>query len=230
MAPHLARRACHAGERSEALPYVINDVVEVVDGEHQGLVATVASVARTEPLVYVVFRETAIGRITWGFMVQATHLERRADKRPDECLETGHEPLLVFPLHAAAQDGDLEWAARLLAEGWPLDAFDQLSYSPLHYAVDKGHLQLAELLLECGADVNAVDPDVERIGESPITALGHEAKFVTVKFLVEHGADPTIPGWMGMTALDTAACRKDGEGVGIHRLLLKQARKLGHDV
>jgi ankyrin repeat protein len=41
----------------------------------------------------------------------------------------------------------------------------------------------------------------------------------TAKFLMEHGADPTIPGWMLLTALDRAARRHDAAGAEVLRML-----------
>lgn len=51
-----AREAFYACARSEALPFVLNDGVDVVAGDHAGARGAVVSVEGVEPLVYLVER------------------------------------------------------------------------------------------------------------------------------------------------------------------------------
>lgn len=119
-------------------------------------------------------------------------------ERPGEDGETS--------LHTAAEDGSLEIVRLLLEAGGKsaLDTFNYVSRTPLMWAAERGHFEVAQLLIAAGSNVNAIDEP--RIGD---TALHHIAKkasskssYEMIKLLVDAGADPTIRGWMWITALD----------------------------
>ena len=120
-------------------------------------------------------------------------------------------------LHLAAADGDLAHVGMLLAGGADFNAFDDLGCTPLHHAIEQGHVEIALALLAAGADVNA--HDAARIGETPLGHVVGDCSVATAKFLMEHGADPAIPGWMQLTALDRAARRRDAAGADVLRVL-----------
>lgn len=127
-------------------------------------------------------------------------------------------------LHSAAQDGDLDRVKELLEQGCDINAFDEdLDWTPLHYAVKEGHIDVAAYLIERGADVNAHNSD--RAGETPLALVAQECTYEIAKLLVDAGADPTIPGWMKLSALDRAAKRKRAEGVRIYKLLRRSAER-----
>ena len=79
--------------------------------------------------------------------------------------ETFHES----DLHFAAQDGDIFRVLQLLAEGRSPNTFDEISKTPLRYAAGNGHIEIMRVLLEAGADVNAIDE--ARIGNTPFVTL-----------------------------------------------------------
>jgi ankyrin repeat protein len=126
-------------------------------------------------------------------------------------------------LHFAAEDGNLAEVTRLLNEGHSPNVFDELGKTPLHYAAARGHLDVMRLLLASGADVNARDERV--IGDTVLRAVASNCTFDVAKVLVDAGADPTIPGWMMLTALHKSEERKKPEGVRVHQLLLQAARR-----
>jgi len=76
-------------------------------------------------------------------------------------------------------------------------------------------------LLKAGADVNAHDE--ENIGDTPLGRIAGDCSLETAKILVEYGADPTISGWMQLSALDRAKARKRPEGRSVYELLCKAA-------
>lgn len=131
-------------------------------------------------------------------------------------------------LHFAAQDGDLERVKELIQEGYDINAFDQdLSWTPLHCAAQEGHIEVVKYLLSQGADVNAYEE--EKIGETPLGQVAEECSYEMAETLIKAGADPTIQGWMQLTALYRASTRTNSEGMQVYELLLKTAKKQLHN-
>jgi len=127
-------------------------------------------------------------------------------------------------LHRAAESGDIEEIKALLEQGLPINAFDEdLSRTPLHYAAIEGRIDAVRYLIEAGADVNAHEE--EKIGETPLGAVAANCTFEMAKILIEAGADPTILGWMTLTALDRSAERKRPEGKKVHKLLVDTVKR-----
>jgi uncharacterized protein len=128
-------------------------------------------------------------------------------------------------LHFAAADGDLEMVKRLLQEGAAPNAFDDLGWTPLIHAAKRGHLDVVRCLLAAGAQVDA--RDAARAGNTALAEVAAECSLEMAKALVEAGADPSIAGWMQLTALDRAKKRQRGDGPKVYELLLAAAKKLG---
>jgi ankyrin repeat protein len=127
-------------------------------------------------------------------------------------------------LHFAAADGDTERVKELLQEGYPINAFDDsLRWTPLYHAAVGEHMNVVRYLIEAGADVDRHHE--ERIGETVLGEIAGNCSLEMATILVDAGADPTIPGWMGITALDTSAKRKKPEGKEVHRLLCDAAKR-----
>lgn len=126
-------------------------------------------------------------------------------------------------LHHAAEAGDLPRVQKLLAAKYPVNRFDDLGKTPLHYAVAGEHFAVVDALLLAGAHVNAHDE--RRIGETPLGDCAGSCSYEMAKRLVEAGADPTIPGWMMLTAIDRASERKRPDGKATLRLLLEAAAR-----
>jgi Ankyrin repeat len=63
------------------------------------------------------------------------------------------------------------------------------------------------------------------IGNTPLRDVAANCSFEVAKMLIDAGADPTIPGWMQITALHKAQERTTPEGVRV-RQLLEEAAKL----
>ena len=125
-------------------------------------------------------------------------------------------------LHLAAGRGDLRRVEELPAAGYPIGAFDDLSWTPLHHAALENHLEVARYLISAGADVNA--REAERRGYTALEKVAQTCSLDMANMLVDAGADPTPPGSMGLTALHGSAQRKRGEGPDAHRLLIAAAQ------
>lgn len=126
-------------------------------------------------------------------------------------------------LNCAAQAGNEDLVKQLLQEGCPINAFDELGKTPLHYASRSEHIAVIKLLLEAGADINAHDEST--IGDTPLGAIAGNCNFEVAKLLIDADANPTIPGWMQLTALHHAKKRKKPEGQRVYQLLLDVAQK-----
>ena len=112
-------------------------------------------------------------------------------------------------LHRAAQNGDLPQVQKLLAAKYPVNRFDELGKTPLHYAVAGEHMAVVDALLRAGANVNARDERVA--GGTPLGEYAGSCSYAMARRLIDAGADPTIPGWMQLTALDRAQGRNGEE-------------------
>ncbi len=125
-------------------------------------------------------------------------------------------------LHFAAQDGDLSKVRDLVEKGYDVSAFDDdLSLTPLHYAAKNEHIDVMKYLLSVGADVNARDEG--RIAETPLGEVAATCSYEVAELLVRAGANPSIKGWMQLTALDHARDRKNAEGRRVYELFLQTA-------
>jgi uncharacterized protein len=93
------------------------------------------------------------------------------------------------------------------------NAFGDDGFHPLGLACFFGHLEAARLLLERGADVNALSTN-EHVQTAAIhaaaAAAGDETtRYELVKLALEHGADPNLPQGGGFRAIDAA--RQNGD-------------------
>lgn len=125
-------------------------------------------------------------------------------------------------LHQAAQEGNFEDVVKLLKEGSNPNLFDDLGMTPLMYSAKREHIEIIKVLLELGASINI--RCVEKNGNTVLGEVAGSCSYEVAKILIEAGANPTIPGWMQLTALDRAEKRKRGDGPRVYELL-KSAKK-----
>jgi len=131
----------------------------------------------------------------------------------------------LWRLHNAAQRGDVASVRSLLSDGADINEFDDLGHTPLHYAAAAEHLETVKLLLQSGADVNARNEPTA--GNTPLREIAATCSLQMAELLVHAGANPAIPGWMQLTALDQAKKRKRGDGPAVYRLLVRTAEGSG---
>lgn len=126
-------------------------------------------------------------------------------------------------LHFAANEGDIDKVKELIRDGYDVNAFDEdLSLTPLHYAAKGEHLEIVEYLLSVGADVNAHEE--VKICETPLGEIAANCSYEMAELLINAGANPAIPGWMQITALDRARNRTKAEGKRVYELLAGAAK------
>lgn len=85
----------------------------------------------------------------------------------------------------------------LLAKGAEVN---QTGWTALHYAAASGNNDIVQLLLEHSAYIDAEAPNKT----TPIMMAARSGHILTVKLLLEEGADATLKNDAGMTAIDFA--------------------------
>lgn len=125
-----------------------------------------------------------------------------AAEHPSEYLINEYAKLMV---HAAGKEnpkGAITLIEKIPANtrGSVFDVTDYWGRTALHYAAEHGYEDLAKLLIEKGANVNAVDAK----GDTPLHLAALRGKSDVAKLLLDHGADVTIKSKDGHTALSLA--------------------------
>ncbi|MBI5832086.1 MAG: ankyrin repeat domain-containing protein [Armatimonadetes bacterium] len=141
------------------------------------------------------------GRMGWTDIVRA-HLAR------DRHAANRRGLLGDVPLHWAAHNNQVDIVAALLAAGADLEADEIGLYGgrPLHWAAEHAPACVA-LLLAAGADPNArnaLPGELEGVTPLIMCALQHNDEAECARLLLNGGADPSLRGLDGLTALETA--------------------------
>jgi ankyrin repeat protein len=143
----------------------------------------------------------------------------RRDRDDAERLAAGRD-LDVFEAAALGRTERLRYLLDRDASG--ANAFGDDGFHPLGLACFFGHVDAARLLLERGADVNALSRN-EHIQTAAIHAAAagkgkdEQTRYELVKLALEHGADPSLQQGGGFRAIDAA--RQNGDE-RVKRLLL----------
>src|SRR6185295_9918828 len=109
----------------------------------------------------------------------------------------------MTPLHQAAERGDAQLTASLLASGASAAAVTRIGrYTPLHVAAKGGHADVVRALVGAKADVNALTTT----GAAPLHFAAASGSADAVTLLLDRGADVNVrePAW-GQTPLMFAA-------------------------
>ena len=108
------------------------------------------------------------------------------------------------------------------------NAFGDDGFHPLGLACFFGHVEGARLLLERGADVNALSRNehvqtaaIHAAAASDAQSKDESTRYELVKLALEHGADPNLPQGGGFRAIDAA--RQNGDARVEELLLLHGA-------
>jgi ankyrin repeat protein len=101
----------------------------------------------------------------------------------------------------AAKKGDVALAVALLKADPSLARTAEADgTTPLHCAAWKGHVEVAELLLDAGAEVNALNQDAH-YGGTPLHAAAHGNQKPVVELLIRRGAALDVVSCNGRTPL-----------------------------
>jgi ankyrin repeat protein len=153
-------------------------------------------------------------------MTQLLEALYRGDRERVDELLAAQPSLDVFE---AAAFGRTDRLRELLDEPPRANAFGDDGFHPLGLACFFGHLEAARLLLDRGADVNALSKN-EHIQTAAIHAAtaaqgtDEETRYELVKLALEHGADANLEQAGGSRAIDTA--RQNGDA-RVEQLLLE---------
>ncbi|KAM9310600.1 B-cell lymphoma 3 protein homolog isoform 2-T2 [Pholidichthys leucotaenia] len=121
-------------------------------------------------------------------------------------------------LHLCCEYDQRDCLFLLLSPSSPSTCLEIRNYeglSPLHLAVLQCRKNLAQMLLDAGADINAMDI---KSGQTPLMHAVESSNTDMVHFLIENGCDVNTQSYSGNTALHSACGRGQ---VDIVRLLLK---------
>ena len=110
----------------------------------------------------------------------------------------------------------------LLEKGLDATATDHYKDTPLHWSINRGDTKSIELLLEHGADINAV-----AIAGAPLHKAVWFDQPKALNLLLERGADHSIKGQYGVTPLHMAALR--GNVVAVSQLIKRGASVTAKD-
>ena len=160
-----------------------------------------------------IFEAAATGRTNQIVLILA-----RTPQLVNAYSEDGYQPLGL-----ACFFGHLETARYLINAGARLNSASQnrMKVTPLHSAAAGGHTALVKLLLEHGADPNAVQEG----GFTPLHAAAQNGDVESIHMLLFHGADGSAKSSDGRTPLDYALETKKSEAVNmLKRQITKRLR------
>lgn len=101
------------------------------------------------------------------------------------------------PVMMAALRGNLEWTQRLLERG---AAVNRAGWTPLHYAATSPEPKVVALLLDRGADIEAMSPN----RTTPVMMAARYGNEASVDLLLARGANPRARNDRNMNAAEFA--------------------------
>lgn len=119
-------------------------------------------------------------------------------------LDDLHADLDTTPMLEAAREGDVDALAAILdADETQLHARDKYGLTPLHWACDRGQLRAVTLLLERGADVNAIEKRLFK--RTPLLFAALSGNVELVQLLLRRHANVAAADYKGWSAVHCAA-------------------------
>lgn len=135
-----------------------------------------------------------------GTSALLTAIYHREEEIIDIILESG--PTLT--IHEAAAAGIDDRVAELIRENkGNIDSYSHDGWTPLHLAVFFNQNQIAEMLIEQGANVDAVSKNQQ--GVTPLHSALANRNVKIAKLLLHRGADPSVTSAAGYTPMHYVA-------------------------
>jgi hypothetical protein len=97
----------------------------------------------------------------------------------------------------AALMGNLELAKLLVTKEADIN---KTGWTPLHYAASKDHVEMIAFLLDNHAYIDAASPN----GTTPLMMASMYGSILSVRLLIDQGADASLKNMQNMTALQFA--------------------------
>ncbi|CAG8580679.1 8634_t:CDS:2 [Funneliformis caledonium] len=106
-------------------------------------------------------------------------------------------------IHYACLNKDVTRVKTIISKkgGSVVNEIDSTGYTPLHYAARKGYLEICRTLIDHGANVNAITPELLSTPLHRASAYNH---FNVVSLLLSSGAKHTLQDSDGKTCLHRA--------------------------
>ncbi|EEY55976.1 uncharacterized protein PITG_08723 [Phytophthora infestans T30-4] len=139
----------------------------------------------------------------------ASHERQQHEDEPHQVgVDELHEELDTTPVHAAARAGRVEELREiLLADASQAMTLDKYELTPLHWACDRGETAAARLLLQYGADVDAVEKRMFK--RRPLHFAVLASSEATVRELLVNHADILAEDYRGWAPVHGAAYSGD---------------------
>ena len=122
-------------------------------------------------------------------------------------------------MYTPTKTGDTVKILQLLSLGYsPIQKFTEAENgTPLHVAASEGHVLTSHILVQAGAELDAIDDEKN----TPLMLACDKGRPSIVKYLLASGADLTLRGDDGMTCLHLAA--QNGHLDCVHIILTQNA-------
>lgn len=149
----------------------------------------------------------------------------KLDQPSDECPSEGSYDLCERPrLLRAIEDNDDAEALKALEDGVNINEADENSFrrdgcTALHLAAKHNNLALTKILIERGANIDAVN----HVGHTALRIAADNCHFRIVQFLLTLGANPSIQDRLGVTVK-----RKITKVVGEYIAILEVISRFDH--
>ncbi len=162
----------------------MNDANEIKSLLNRGLDPNLIEPARGDTGLILALRENSMK--VFDVLINARDIDIEIKAR------NGDNALMIasYKGNRAAVDALLAKGAQINRPGW----------TALHYAAAGGHNEIVQLLLDKSAYIDAASPN----NTTPIMMAARGGHILTVKLLLEAGADAMLKNDVGMTAIDFA--------------------------
>ncbi|CAI2182425.1 16297_t:CDS:2 [Funneliformis geosporum] len=122
---------------------------------------------------------------------------------PNPYAQTLNELDFQKSIHYACLNNDVSRVKTIISKkgGSVVNEIDSTGYAPLHYAARKGYLEICRILIDHGANVNAITPEMLSTPLHRASAYNH---FKVVSLLLSSGAKHTLQDSDGKTCLHRA--------------------------